>query len=221
MNALIDYILESTKSREVCDQCRINKKNDSFYLTTTNPYHHIKSSTYYFCGKECKDTYENRKMCKFCHYDYYPNSMSLGVMEYRDGALFCVDNDMRVWDYQKFPVNIDCYQQYTGIYTCHYCENERSAHEEVCYRMRDENGEIIFVCSRCMQPYDGLIKHGQYERDYREMNGWRDIYHRENDKLLKVLKKNPQFICNKCDKISNVSNGIRIIDKMNVCTHCV
>ena len=218
MNTSIDHIKESNGPRELCDQCKINKKNNCFRLETTNPYHHIGSSIYYFCCVNCRDTYESEKMCKHCHYDYYPNS-NRKRMENRDGAMFCVDNR----DCRKFPVNISCYQQYTGIYTCHYCENERSVHEEVCYRMRDEYEEIIFVCSKCMEHFthDGLIKHGKYDRDCIEMNGWRDIYDRDNDGLLKVLKKNPQFICNKCDKISNVSNGIRIVDKMNVCSDCV
>ena len=167
------------------------------------------------------NTYENTKVCKLCH-------CSNGLKYVEGAGCFCCT---------EAPDFITCYEEYVGQYTCEYCDKETYVYDEKCYILDDRyshvSGGHIYVCEECIRPHFELIYRGAkdepYENNYcsfvdlyhvKKIGDWRFVLYHPSDEVLKVLKKSPSFICNKCNKISNVLKGIHMVDNMNICEDC-
>jgi len=129
---------QKSQKNPLCDECHINNKNPNFNLQSRSYYRCCPSGEYFFCCQECKDKYENTKLCKRCHY-------------YDD--LRPVDDHM-LCDTKAY--NLSCYDKYMKEKeekNCDFCYDECS----------DGNTfETIHVCNKCFAKYEDIVLH-RYE----------------------------------------------------------
>ena len=64
----IDMCEYSKKKKETCDYCNTESKLPQYYIQTPSYYRNKSSGHYFFCSSECRDKFENEKICKHCHY---------------------------------------------------------------------------------------------------------------------------------------------------------
>jgi hypothetical protein len=194
------------KCNELCDECNQNKKDINFYLQSVSYYRNKAGSHYYFCSKECKDKYENTKMCKYCHYNQDLKELN--------GCMYCTDNPNE---------DMSCYQREVGDYGCDYCHETRNCYENTCYKICSPEWESTWMCGICYEPYKNIV-YDKYDYDLRKKlknhNNWVKIIHDNGKELLSLINKDSKFICNLCKNIKLTSGGIFIVDEQNLCCDC-
>jgi hypothetical protein len=203
----------SVQAHELCDCCKLNKKDIQFYLQTPSYYRCKPSGHYYFCNQECMDKYKNAKTCFSCHYQ--------GDLQELNGKMYCTN----------YPgQDMTCYQKAKGDFKCDYCLKDKNCWENNCYIFDHPEYNNMYMCGNCYEPYQNKMNEGKccfmvWENKIEKIeqekeSGWIHLYEDESKKLLDLICKNSKFICNKCHYIELISNGIFIVDGMNLCRDC-
>jgi hypothetical protein len=159
--------------------------------------------TIYLCDDNCLQKFQKEEQCQNCKCTGYKH-------DFIDGYYVC-SNDSH---WMEYPT---CLEQYTGIYTGGFCDEEKNVNDNRCYILENYNDYYVkYMCSACFTPYKKCCNAIYCDKS------WTKLIDKDNEMIFGVLEKNDhQFICGKCNEIKYISQGgIYIVDNMNVCGIC-
>ena len=160
-------------------------------------------NTLFFCDEKCYKHYRDTGLCQSCK-----KSGTNGTLV--NGYKICSDN-------KDHP---SCIEKYTGEYTCSICKKNKNILHTKCSIFTIDNIEFDeyfhYICHDCYKPVGSLSRF--------TTDNWRKIIDgRDYENILTILKKYKmsQFICNKCEDIKSIIDGINIIENQNLCNNCI
>ena len=157
-------------------------------------------------------------MCQVCH----GNDTFIVI----DGKSICSDDV----SYMEHPT---CKEIYTKKYVCNFCESEKSTLNEYCYIVENVNDKnkytsYIYLCETCFKPYVDMYKENRDSKknEFKKVSDYKHghicyLVSKDTENSTSENAEHDKFICNKCQKIDLINNGIFICDSMNVCNECV
>jgi hypothetical protein len=155
----------------------------------------LKTTTYY--RNKCASIYY---FCGKECLNKYEKSKMCKTCHYNDdlkefnGHMYCTHNPSRV---------ISCFQEARGIYHCNYCGYERCHKINTCHKLESVEGKVSHLCDICYNRYDCL-----------------DVDLLGCTELLYLLHKDTKYVCNFCNNIRTVENGLFIVNNANMCREC-
>ena len=138
----IDMCNYSIKRKETCDYCDSNTKLPQYYIQTPSYYRNKASGHYFFCSEECKNKFENEKICKHCHYKDSSNKKPEG-----ESFLLCTSHPCGERE--------ACYYKYVSD-KCSFCWNENSTTDKLNLRCSINNVNY-YSCDDCFSIYKNVV----------------------------------------------------------------
>lgn len=162
------------------------------------------------CSYECRKIYIKQNLCSVCLCDYEMEEICYPFNKVK----VCKPNE----DDTDHP---NCKEEYTNIFTCDVCKHRRDTDKVQCNIIKDYYDITYYICTEC-----------SYNIDNSEDDRWKNIKKTDScynnmislltsNKNNKLQKNISNYICNKCNNIKNVYDGINIEDDMNICNECI
>ena len=176
---LIDMCNYSIIRKETCDYCNANTKLPQYNIQTPSYYRNKSSWHYFFCSSECKDNFENEKVCKHCHYRDDGNLMrpegttfmlctshpggfreSCYAKHIGEKCSFCWNFDadkLKIWcsiDKLNYYYCDDCFSIYKNIVLKNIDDLVLNDNQCVfCYTATDDCINGSYLCEECLKVY--------------------------------------------------------------------
>jgi hypothetical protein len=107
------------------------------------------------------------------------------------------------------------------FYKCCICKKDKQTTLRQCFIISDENYNTYYMCNTCvnLHKFEGFDKNEKWVRVEKENPNYEQmiLLLQGKVKAINIIT----YICNKCNDIKNISDGINItVDNMNICNDC-
>lgn len=170
------------------------------------------------CSDVCKLKYINNNMCKGCG---------------------CVNKELHTTEYgyslcdDKLIIP-NCNEYVTGNYNCNICNNTCNVSVTKCHILIDDNvDKSKYICNTCYMC--NCVPIGKTKNFNDKLKNWNYIFnYSQNYDVAKLLCERIdnttinsnlsvfcKFICNHCNRVGLVNDGLYIHDNKNMCRSCI